>query len=375
MNISLFASTQLTLLSSEHTTELTEQTTLISSLPPTSLARHGLALLNLLPSSQRTGLGGRTVLELQLDPALTTDGRLPSHRIRSGDIVRLSEQPSGAAKKKEKAGLRASGVEGVVHRVSETRLTIAVQGRQKEDDDEGVEKLLSSGKRLWTVKMADEVTYRRMVKVMERLAEMGERGDAGQLVRVLFGLSDPSPTGSISEIRWLDEGLNDSQKRAVEFALGAREVALIHGPPGTGKTQTLLEIIQQLTTQGKRVLVCGPSNISVDNIVLRLPSDLPIVRLGHPARLLPRVIEKSLDVLVQSSEAGEIVKDVRTELDTLMGKLMIGGKSRIRGKDRKEGWEQVRHLRGEYRWRESKSTRDLIESSKVPSVSFLSSLF
>ena len=145
------------------------------------------------------------------------------------------------------------------------------------------------------------------------------------------------------------------------------DTALIHGPPGTGKTQTLLEIIRQLTshTHLKRVLVCGPSNISVDNIVLRLPPDLPIVRLGHPARLLPRVLAKSLDVLTQTSEAGEIVKDVRQELDSMMAKLAIGGKNRVRGKERKEGWDQVRHLRGEFRFREGKATRDLVASSKV----------
>jgi len=143
--------------------------------------------------------------------------------------------------------------------------------------------------------------------------------------------------------------------------------ALIHGPPGTGKTQTLLEIIRQLTSQTppKRVLVCGPSNISVDNIVLRLPPDLPIVRLGHPARLLPQVLSRSLDVLTKTSEAGEIVKDVRQELDSMMAKLAIGGKNRVRGKERKEGWDQVRHLRGEFRFREGKAARDLVASSKV----------
>lgn len=53
-----------------------------------------------------------------------------------------------------------------------------------------------------------------------------------------------------------------------------------------------------------RVLVCGPSNISVDNIVERLaPHKIPIVRLGHPARLLPSVVNHSLDYLTQTSDA------------------------------------------------------------------------
>lgn len=168
MDIPLFATTQLTLLEAEQAAEVAQQTALITSLPPAGLQRHGLALLNLTLSAQRTGLGGRTVLELEPDPALTTDGRFPTHGIRSGDLVRLGEQPGGAAKKKEKADMKEKAVEGVVHRVSEGKLILAVSGGKgkrggDDDDDAGLEALLSSGKRLWAVKMANEVSigYRR----------------------------------------------------------------------------------------------------------------------------------------------------------------------------------------------------------------------
>ncbi len=57
---------------------------------------------------------------------------------------------------------------------------------------------------------------------------------------------------------------------------------ILDGPPGTGKTHTCVELIRQLVKRGERVLVCGPSNISVDNIVDRLSkSRLDIVRVGH----------------------------------------------------------------------------------------------
>jgi hypothetical protein len=226
MDISLFATTQLDLIRQEHAAEVSEQTSLITSLPPTALQRHGLALLNLSLSTQRTGLGGRTVLELEPDPALTTDGKFPAHGLRSGDIVRIEEQPGGAAKKKEKAELKERGVEGVVHRVSEGRLVVAVSGGKKggEDDDAGVEALVSSGKRLWAVKMANEVTFRRMVKVLESLKEMGDKQTATGLTRVLFGLDSPAPVEDVGEVKWLDEGLNESQKRAVKFALGSQDI-------------------------------------------------------------------------------------------------------------------------------------------------------
>jgi DNA polymerase alpha-associated DNA helicase A len=65
-----------------------------------------------------------------------------------------------------------------------------------------------------------------------------------------------------------DQSLNESQKRAV-LELGKESPYKILGPPGTGKTRTIVEIITQLLSLGKEVLVCGPSNISVDNIIKR----------------------------------------------------------------------------------------------------------
>lgn len=71
-------------------------------------------------------------------------------------------------------------------------------------------------------------------------------------------------------------------------------------------------------------------------------------------------------MLAQTSDAGEIVKDVRTELDGLLGKLLnSSGKNRIKGRERKEAWESVRHLRSEFRFREGKATRDIVAGAQV----------
>lgn len=134
-----FAHTQLSLLGAEQTAEVAETTLLLSDSPPTTLARAGLAILNLIPISQRTGLGGKTVLELGLDPAIasaeTGGSDLPQHAIRTGDIVRLSEQPSGAAKKKVMTEMRRKGAEGVVTKVGERAVWVALgKGSGSEED-------------------------------------------------------------------------------------------------------------------------------------------------------------------------------------------------------------------------------------------------
>jgi len=130
----------------------------------------------------------------------------------------------------------------------------------------------------------------------------------------------------------------------------------------TGKTHTLIELILQLVKLEQRILVCGPSNIAVDNIVERLsPHKVPIVRLGHPARLLPSVVNHALDVLTQTSEAGTIVRDVRVEMDAKQASI----RKTKSGRERKAIYADLKVLRKEYREREKKCVADLVGGSKV----------
>ncbi|KAK4128836.1 DNA helicase [Parathielavia appendiculata] len=380
IDISQFASTQLSLLASELAAEIAESSALVSLHSPQALQRAGVALANLIVSAQRTGLGGKTVVELAPDPATTSTststnssgggGDLPEHGIRVGDIVLLAEQGSGRERKREVREMEGSGVKGVVTRVGRAVVAVAVDeggGQGKNEDGEGFVAMLGE-KRVWIVKVADDVTFRRMNATMEKLAKMEER-EYSPFIRVLFGLSSPSPVPAdlerdeeAGEIEWVDPTLNDSQKDAIRFALASREIALIHGPPGTGKTHTLIELILQLLKRNLRILVCGPSNISVDNIVERLaPHKVPLIRLGHPARLLPSVLSHSLDVLTRTSEAGAIVKDVRAEMDAKQASIR---KTRS-GRERKAIYAELKELRKEYRERERRCVSNLVAGSRV----------
>ncbi|KAI1457403.1 DNA helicase [Annulohypoxylon moriforme] len=361
VDVPAFARTQLALLDAELQSEIQETSGLIGGTSPASLQRAGLAVTNLSVSSQRTGLGGRTVLELSPDSA--TGGELPEHGVRTGDIVLVAEQPAGSAKKREVKDLERKGVKGVVVRIKREAIAVAV-------DEEREDAATGFAGRVWLVKLADDVTYRRMNQAMEKMRDMAE-GEYSSFMRVLFGLTSPSSVpGDLKKdeevgegkVQWFDPSLNESQKDAIRFALRSREIALIHGPPGTGKTHTLIELILQLVKRNQRVLVCGPSNISVDNIVERLsPHRVPIVRLGHPARLLPSVLSHSLDVLTQTSEAGLIVKDVRSEMDAKQASI----KKTRSGKERKAIYGDLKELRKEYRERERRCVGTLVGGSKV----------
>ncbi|THY20371.1 DNA helicase [Aureobasidium pullulans] len=355
IDIPTFADKQLKLLAAELNAELEETALLTATHAPSTLARAGLAVLNLAISAQRTGLGGKSLLELSLDPAIAgTETELPEHGLRVGDIVGVSEQPKGAEKKKERQDMEKKQVQGVVVKVLREIIVVAL------DKDE----VDIPGGKLWLVKLANDVTYKRMNQTMNKLQKMPE-SEHSTLMRVLFGQSSAvtvQPRDMAKDLEWMDPSLNDSQKEAIKFALASSEVALIHGPPGTGKTHTLIELIRQCLKQGLRLLVCGPSNISVDNIVERLaPHKVPMVRLGHPARLLPGVLNHSLDILTRTSDAAALVKDIRNEMDDKQASIR---KTR-NGRERKAIYGEIKELRKEYRQREAKCVDGLVRESKV----------
>lgn len=202
-----------------------------------------------------------------------------------------------------------------------------------------------------------------MNQTMEKMAKMQET-EYTNFMRVAFGHTTPLQADYevAGSVEFSDPTLNESQKEAIRFALAAKDIVLIHGPPGTGKTHTLIELIIQMVKRNLRVLVCGPSNVSVDNIVERLaPNKAPVVRIGHPARLLPSVLEHSLEVLTHTTEAAGIVRDVRKEIDEKQASVR---KTRT-ARERRGVYDDLRELRKEFRQREAKCVDNLVRESSV----------
>ena len=210
----------------------------------------------------------------------------------------------------------------------------------------------------------DDVNFERMRKGLEILKEMLASDKYNALLRVAFGKGEPSTPISCGEIKFLNEGLNEPQQDAIRFALESQEIALIHGPPGTGKTTTVVEILQQLLLRGKRVLVCTPSNVAVDNIIERIPrnkANPPMIRLGHPSRILPSALDYALDVQLKQCDSGQIVADIRTEIDDHLKKV---SKAKSYA-DRKALFTEIKALRKDLRQREPKVLQDLITKARV----------
>ncbi|KAJ1561307.1 hypothetical protein HK096_005168, partial [Nowakowskiella sp. JEL0078] len=276
-----------------------------------------------------------------------------AHRARVGDIVAVEEQIAKKKASKDKNTTQPELISGVVYRLTKTKITVIFK------DD--LPDIFQSEPRIRLCKLANDVSFDRMRLAMRDLAA-SDINDT--LMAVLLGSKVPSfdDVADFKGLQYFDEGLNDSQREAVCFSLAARELALVHGPPGTGKTYTCVEIIRQLVKAGKRVLVCGPSNISVDNLVERLAkTKISLVRLGHPARILDSVLMYSLEVRVRSSDEGQLFNDVRSDLDNALQSIQKA-KSKMQ---KRELYQEVKLLRKELKQREQSVTANIIKNSKV----------
>ncbi len=303
--------------------------------------KSGDTLAHLIVAEVEAGLGGRFLVELY------KRGRppLPWTRLGVGSPVLLS--PEGAAK--------SGGVRGVVCERSDVSVSVAVKDIPADLDDHEA----------WRIDLSyDETAVERQRTAIHRAR--AARGDRlAELREILLGRRVPSFEPAVDEPP-LGDGLNAPQREAVALALAAQDVALIHGPPGTGKTTAVVELIRRAVRRGEKVLACAPSNLAVDNLLERLLNKGErAVRLGHPARVLPELREHSLDLLVQTHADVRLARRLVKEAQALFRQAGQYRRARPAPGQRRETRQEAKNLLADARRLEAQAVEHILDTADV----------
>jgi ATP-dependent RNA/DNA helicase IGHMBP2 len=214
--------------------------------------------------------------------------------------------------------------------------------------------------------MFDENSYREMEATL-KLVMKAEDDRVSTLRDVLLGAEKASfKPLSNDENRYQDTKLNTSQQQALDKIASAEDVAIIHGPPGTGKTTTLVHAIKRTLLTEQQVLVCAASNAAVDLLADKLSDEgLRVLRIGHPARVTEQSLSKTLDAKIAAHEYYKDLRAMRKRMEQLRGMAMkykkdYGYKEKAQ---RKLLMDEVRALKADADVLEFYIVNDLLQNS------------
>ena len=177
--------------------------------------------------------------------------------------------------------LRYFSFTATVGYVDGNRMVVAVP------DSAPLLELQSSSQPLGVQLSFDETSYRAMFQALDRV--IAAKNDRLAYLRELFHGDRQPQRYAFEPIRF--PWLNPTQEQAVNEVLRAKDVAIVHGPPGTGKTTTLVEAINETLMRESQVMVCAQSNMAVDWISEKLVDrGINVLRIGNPTRVNDKML-------------------------------------------------------------------------------------
>lgn len=300
--------------------------------------KSGESILDLVIDDSVVGLGG---MQLVTFKRRNRNLAMPWHRLRVGSPVVVTPQLDADARHSE---------------------TGVVSGRHAEWIQVALSRVPGAGS--FRIDLtADEITRQRQLAAIMTVKEAG--GRLGHLRSVMMGARLPQFREAPQDLRFR-AALNASQQAAVRFALSADDLAIIHGPPGTGKTTTVVELIVHAIERGEKVLAAAPSNTAVDNLLERLIAmGQRVLRIGHPARVTEDLRDFTLDGLVDQHEHQKVIKELRREAKQLLDDADRWTRAKRSSGDRYELRKEARLLQNHAKMLERQAVASVLDRADV----------
>ena len=310
---------------------------------------NGETILDLAIEDHTTGLGGRHLLTfVKRNRTLN----LPWNRLRVGSPVVVSSADDEDE----------SPQNGVVSARSNRSIQVAIDNWISGD--------------VFDLDLAgDEVSRNRERLALQAVSQA--RGRLAELRQIILGELDPT-NFKLRQPRFLEHqpsvtldgqlcvGLNAAQREAIRFALSAEDIAIIHGPPGTGKTTSVVEFIRQAVARGEKVLACAPSNTAVDNLLERLAaSGQRVVRVGHPARVKEELRIHTLDAIVAEHENMRVVRELLKDAEALYQKADRYTRAKPARGAKQDMRREAKDLKAESRQLERQAINHVLDIAEV----------
>lgn len=277
------------LLGTEKEEDRKQYENLTSHLPVAERRENGMAWYPVAIRDTEIGRGDYLTVEIER----TTHGDI-LHQFRFGTTAALFSNHDP----------KDDRIEGIVTHISGNRLKLSLRVDELPD-------WTRRGK-LGADAVFDENSYTEMEAALKLAPVIAEKKEEGELIHILTGNKKLS---FHSESFHRLTRLNESQQAAVEKILSANELAIVHGPPGTGKTTTLVQAIKALwQKEHQQILVTAPSNAAVDLLSEKLSDEgLNVVRVGNPARVNERQMNLTLDYKISSHNSAKEIKRLRKQ--------------------------------------------------------------
>lgn len=243
------------------------------------------------------GTGERLLIEIERSTHLEQP-----HAFQSGKSVSVFSNGSGKPERDH--------INGVVNYVRDNVMVITLNG-------EDLPEWIGDGL-LGVDVMFDEMSYREMEFALKEV--MKADGNRIATIREILLGNEKSKKREVSAeektTRSNTSFLNESQQNALDKILCTEDVGFIHGPPGTGKTTTIVQAIVQVVKEEQQVLVCAPSNAAVDLLADKLSEQgLNVLRIGHPARVTEQSLSKTLDVRIADHSQYNELRALRKKME------------------------------------------------------------